>query len=77
MAMKVIMLMTIKGPGFSFVKGEKYKAMDGDEINHEKLSGKILVKQPNSPKGKPWWCEVDKSCIGRIMNIHGGINENR
>lgn len=70
--MKVIMLKTIKGPEFSFVKGEKYRALDGDEISSDKLSGKILVRQPNSPRGRNWWCEFEKSCIGRIMNIYGG-----
>lgn len=65
--MKVIMLKTIKGKEFSFIKGEKYKALDGDEIAGE-LVGKILVKQPNSPKGKNWWCAFSKSCIGKILS---------
>ena len=67
--MKVIMLKTIKGKKFSFVKGEKYKALDGDETGAEELSGKILVKQPNSPKGRDWWCTFDKSCTGKIFAI--------
>lgn len=29
--MKVIMLETIEGEEFSFIQGEKYKTLDGDE----------------------------------------------
>ena len=66
--MKVIMLETIKGEEFSFLKGQKYKALDGDELGVEELAGKILVKQPNSPKRQSWWCTFNKSCIGeKIM----------
>lgn len=69
--MKVIMLETIKGNKFSFVKGQKYKALDGDVLMVEELAGKILVKQPNSPKGQSWWCTFDKSCIGKkIMPVY-------
>lgn len=63
--MKVIMLETIKSKEFSFIKGEKYKALDGNALEVEELVGKILVKQPNSPKGKSWWSIFDKSCIGK------------
>lgn len=66
--MKAIMLETIKCEEFSFIKGQKYKALDGDGLGVEELAGKILVKQPNSPKGKSWWCTFDKSSIGnKIM----------
>lgn len=66
--MKVIMLETIKGEEFSFLKGQEYKALDGDELGVEELTGKILVKQPNSPKRQSWWCTFNKSCIGeKIM----------
>ena len=67
--MKVIMLKTIKGKKFSFVKGKKYKALDGDETGAERLSGKILVRQPNSPNKRNWWCTFDKSCIGKMFVI--------
>lgn len=69
--MKVIMLKTIKGKRFSFVKGKTYKALDGDEIRSDELMGKILVKQPDSPKGKSWWCIFDKSCIGKEIDFVG------
>ncbi len=71
--MKVIMLKTIKGKEFSFMKGEKYKALDGDGMGAEDLAGKILVKQPNSPKGKNWWCTFSKSCIGKEIALVGCV----
>lgn len=67
--MKVIMQKSIEGEGFSFIKGQKYKALDGDGLGAEELRGKILVKQPNSPKGKDWWCAFDRSCIGEIFKL--------
>ena len=67
--MKIIMLEEIKGECFSFKKGEKYKAIDGDELASEELKGKILVRQPNSPKKHDWWCTFDKSCIGKQIAI--------
>lgn len=63
--MKVIMLETIKGKQFSFAKGKRYKALDGDETGEKELCGKILVRQPNSTKKKDWWCTFDKSFIDR------------
>ncbi len=66
--MKVVMLETVKGKEFSFIKGQKYKALDGDWLGVEELAGKVLVKQPNSPKGKSWWCTFDKLCIGKKNN---------
>lgn len=49
---KVIMLEDIDGTEFWFKKGEKYKALDGDKTDVKELSGKILVRQPNSHKKK-------------------------
>ncbi len=63
--MKIIMLENIEGKQFSFIKGKKYKALDGNETGVKELCGKILVKQPNSPKKKEWWCVFDKLCIDR------------
>lgn len=63
--MEVIMLETVEGKQFSFVKGKKYKALDGDETGAKELCGKILVRQPNSPKKKDWWCTFDKSCVDK------------
>lgn len=65
--MKVIMLKTINGNRFSFAEGEKYKALDGDEVGLSELTGKLLVRQPNSPKGKNWWCLFPKTEMGRIF----------
>lgn len=67
--MYVIMLDTIKGEDFSFTNGEKYKALDGDEIGIKELEGKILIRQPNSPKKINWYCEVDKSCIEKLLIV--------
>ncbi len=67
--MKVTMLKTIKGPEFSLAKGEKYKALDGDEFGHAELTGKLLVRQPNSPKGKNWWCLFPKTEMGRAFKL--------
>lgn len=63
------MLEDIDGKEFWFRKGEKYKALDGDEIDAKELAGKILVRQPNSPKKKDWWCTFDKSTIGKKIVI--------
>lgn len=67
--MKVIMLETITGKQFSFIRGEKYKALDGDETGVKELCEKILVRQPNSPKKKDWWCIFDKSCVDKKFII--------
>lgn len=67
--MKVIMLEELRGKDFWFIKGEKYKALDGDELTSDELRGKILVRQPNSPKKHNWWCIFDKSCIGKQIAI--------
>lgn len=67
--MKVIMLKTIKGQGFSFAKGERYKALDGDEFGRTELTGKLLVRQPNSPKGKNYWCLFPKTEMGRAFKL--------
>ncbi len=71
--MQVMMLETIEGKKFSFVKGRKYKALDGDETGVKELCGKILVRQPNSPKKKDWWCMFDKSFIGKRLIFEGGL----
>ena len=67
--MKVVMLEDIEGEKFSFKKGEIYKALDGDETGVKALNGAILVRQPNSPKGRDWWCQVDKSLIGKMITL--------
>lgn len=67
--MKIIMLEEIDGKGFWFKKGEKYKALDGDKTDVEVLKNKILVRHPNSPKKKDWWCTFDKSLIGKKIAI--------
>lgn len=66
---KVIMLEDIDGQDFFFKKGEKYRALDGDKTDVEELRDKILVKQPNSPKKKDWWCTFDKFYIGKKIAI--------
>lgn len=67
--MKIIMLEEVDGKDFWFKKGEKYKALDGDKTDVEELNGKILVRQPNSPKKKDWWCTFDKSAVGKKIAI--------
>ena len=69
--LKVVMLEDVNGVGvdFSFKKGEIYKALDGDETGVDALNGTILVRQPNSPKGKDWWCQFDKSLIGEKITV--------
>ena len=67
--MKVIMLETIEGKQFSFVKGQVYNA------GAKELRGKILVRQPNSPKKKDWWCTFDKSCVDKKFIIVCGRME--
>lgn len=63
------MLENIVGEDFSFIKGERYKALDGDKTDVEELKEKILVRQPNSPKKKDWWCTFDKVFVGKKIAI--------
>ena len=67
--LKVVMLEDIECLDFWFKKGEIYKALDGDKTDVEALSGTILVRQPNSPKHRDWWCQVDKSLIGKKITL--------
>lgn len=67
--MKVVMLEEIDGVGFWFKKGEIYKALDGDKTDVEALKGKVLVRQPNSPEKKDWWCTFSKEFIGKKITI--------
>lgn len=67
--MKVVMLEDIDCKGFGFKKSEIYKALDGDETDVEELKGKILVRQPNSPEKKDWWCTFRKELVGKIITI--------
>lgn len=63
------MLKEIGNDKFTFQKDSVYKFLDGDETGVEELKGKILIRQPNSPKKKDWWCTVDKSEIGKMIEI--------
>lgn len=65
----VRMLKEIGNDKFTFKKGVVYKFLDGDETGVQELKGKILIRQPNSPKKNDWWCIVDKSEIGRTIEI--------
>lgn len=69
--MKVVMLEDINevGVDFSFKKGKIYKALDGDKTGIDVLGGTILVRQRNSPKGKDWWCQFDKSLIDKKITV--------
>ena len=67
--MKVVMLEDIDSRDFWFKKGEICKALDGDKTDVDALSGTILVRQPNSPKRKDWWCKFDKSLIGKKITV--------
>jgi hypothetical protein len=66
---KVMMLEELKNNDFTFKKGEQYKCKIGDEIGVKELEGKILVRQPNSPKGKDLWCVFDKESLGELIAI--------
>lgn len=66
----VRMLKEIGNDKFTFKKDCVYKFLDGDETGVQELKGKILIRQPNSPKKKDWWCMVDKSAIGEIIEIN-------
>lgn len=63
------MLKEIGNDEFTFKKGSVHKFLDGDEMDIEELRGKILIRQPNSPNKKDWWCTFDKSEIGRSIEI--------
>ena len=65
------MLKKIGNENFVFEEGHTYTSLDGDETDIEELKNKILVRQPNSPKKRNWWCTVDKSEIGRIIEVIG------
>lgn len=67
--MKVLILTDIDCGDFSFKCNEMYKAIDGNDLCIEELKGKILVRQPNSPKRKDWWCTISKELIGKKLVI--------
>lgn len=75
-------LETVKGKDFSYEKGNRYFSM---EEPTEELSGKILVRQPNSPKRTNWWTTFDISCEGTMfrtidnceMSLNEMIEENK
>jgi hypothetical protein len=52
-------LKDIKGEGFTFQKGKRYVSLE-DPLVHE-LKDSILVRQPNSPKGKNYWAKFPKN----------------
>jgi hypothetical protein len=53
---------------FTFQKGKKYKCLE--ETSVPELQNFILVRQPNSPKGKDWWCQIPKADIGSLLELH-------
>ena len=63
------MLEDIDGKDFWFKKGEIYKALDGDKTDVGELKGKVLIRQPNSPKKKDWWSMFSKELIGKKITI--------
>lgn len=65
----VKMLKEIGKDKFTFKKGGFYKSLDGDKTDAQELKGKVLIRQPDSPKKKDWWCIVDKGEIGRTIEI--------
>ena len=67
--MKVVMLEDIDGEGFLFKCGGVYKALDGDKTSVNEFNGCVLVRQPNSPKKKDWWCKFGKELVGKKIAI--------
>lgn len=67
--MKVVMLEDIDGKDFLFKRGEIYKVLDGDKTDVNELNGYVLVRQPNSPKRKDWWCKFEKELVGNKITI--------
>lgn len=56
----------VKGKDFSYKKGKRYCSMVEPT---QKLKGKILVRQPNSPKKTNWWTTFDIECDGTTFRI--------
>lgn len=56
----------IKGKDFIYKKGERYISM---EEPSEELKGKILVRQPNSPKKTNWWTTFPIESNGFVFRI--------
>lgn len=77
--MRVEFLKTIKNKDFAFKEGHSYEAIDGKTISYfdddgntvynEDLKDSILVRQPNSPVNKDWYCIVDKKSADTLFRI--------
>lgn len=65
----VKILKDIGNEQYTFQKGELYKSLDGDKTNVKELKGKVLIRQPDSPKKEDWWCAIDKSENGNIFEV--------
>ena len=59
-------LKEIKGKDFIYEKGKRYTSM---EEQNEELKGKILVRQPNSPKKTNWWTIFPIESVGTTFRI--------
>lgn len=60
-------LKTIGNDDFAFEIGKRYPHMDG--FCEEHLKGKVLVRQPNSPKKNNWWCEFKETDEGTMFRV--------
>lgn len=64
----------INGDDFKFETGKHYVSM---ESLTKELKDCILIRQPNSPKKKNWWCRFSKQSIGKVFKEIEGTWEER
>lgn len=57
-------LKDVKGRDFTYEKGKRYTSME-----EPTLKGRILVRQPNSPKKTNWWTTFPIESVGTTFRI--------
>jgi hypothetical protein len=64
----------VEGGDFKFETGKHYVSMESPT---KELKDCILIRQPNSPKKKNWWCRFDKKSIDKIFKVIEGSWEEK
>lgn len=63
---KFLISITCEG-NFQFKEGELHEYIE--DLDNDENKDYILVKQPNSPKGKNWYCKIARKHEGQIFEF--------
>jgi len=70
---KALFLKTVATDEWEFKQGETYSCLVGKVDKRVKdipeMNDMILIRQPNSPKGKDWWSKFPKAEIGKTIEL--------